>query len=124
MFIWTPPSEGLVVHRLLDDELVVALPKEHVLAKKAAISLSELSEETFIIYGRRDGCGLFAATIAACRATGFSPRFGPEAPRLASALSLAAAVLAYSLFRVRFSAYGWTALHTVPSRVRIDQNRP
>ena len=90
-FIWTPPSEGLVVHRLLDDELVVALPKEHVLAKKAAISLSELSEETFIIYGRRDGFGLFAATIAACRATGFSPRFGPEAPILAAALSLTAA---------------------------------
>ncbi len=91
-FAWTPPAEGLVTHRLLDDELVVVLPASHALARaKAAIQLSELSEETFIIYGRKDGFGLFAATIVACRAVGFSPRFGLEAPRLASALSLAAA---------------------------------
>ena len=91
-FAWTPPTEGLVTHRLHDDELVVVLPANHALAKtKNAISLSALSGETFIIYGRRDGFGLFAATIVACRAVGFSPRFGLEAPRLASALSLAAA---------------------------------
>ena len=91
-FIWTPPTEGLATHRLLDDELVVVLPAGHALARNdAAIPLSALSEETFIIYGRRDGFGLFAATIVACRAAGFSPRFGLEAPRLASALSLAAA---------------------------------
>jgi len=91
-FAWTPPAAGLATHRLLDDELVVVLPAGHPLAKlDAAIPLSALSEETFIIYGRRDGFGLFAATIVACRAVGFSPRFGLEAPRLASALSLAAA---------------------------------
>lgn len=95
-FIWTPPTEGLVVTRLLEDELVVVLPTGHELAQSgkhgdAPISLGALSDETFIIYGRKDGFGLFAATIVACREAGFSPKFGVEAPRLASALSLAAA---------------------------------
>jgi DNA-binding transcriptional LysR family regulator len=91
-FVWTPPADGLVVMRLLDDELVVVLPRGHRLAKRASsIPISALAHETFIIYGRRDGFGLFAASVVACRAAGFSPRFGPEAPRLASALSLAAA---------------------------------
>jgi DNA-binding transcriptional LysR family regulator len=91
-FVWTPPAEGLQVHRLLDDELVVALPSGHRLAERdAPVSIRELANETFIVYGRRDGFGLFAATVVACRNAGFSPHFGPEAPRLASALSLAAA---------------------------------
>jgi DNA-binding transcriptional LysR family regulator len=93
-FVWTPPADGLVINALLDDELVVALPSGHVLArdrKAGAVALRALANETFIVYGRKDGFGLFAATIASCRAAGFSPRFGMEAPRLASALSLTAA---------------------------------
>ena len=91
-FVWTPPAEGLLLHRLMDDRLVVALPNGHRLAqRKAPVAIAALAEETFIVYGRRDGFGLFAATVVACRDAGFSPRFGPEAPRLASALSLAAA---------------------------------
>ena len=90
-FVWTPPAEGLLVIHLADDKLVVALPSGHRLAQReAAVSIAALAEETFIVYGRRDGFGLFAATLVACRGAGFSPRFGPEAPRLASALSLVA----------------------------------
>ena len=115
-FAWTPPTEGLVTHRLQDDDLVVVLPTNHALAKtKNAIPLSALSKETFIIYGRRDGFGLFAATIVACRAVGFSPRFGLEAPRLASALSLAAAgfgifFVPASIQRVQMDGVAYRAL--------------
>jgi DNA-binding transcriptional LysR family regulator len=116
-FAWTPPAQGLVTHRLLDDELVVALPANHALARtKAAIPLNALSEETFIVYGRRDGFGLFAATIVACRAVGFSPRFGLEAPRLASALSLAAAgfgifFVPASIQRIQMDGVAYRALN-------------
>jgi DNA-binding transcriptional LysR family regulator len=90
-FVWTPSAEGLLLHRLMDDKLVVALSSGHRLAQhKAPLAIAALAEETFIVYGRRDGFGLFAATVIACRDAGFSPRFGPEAPRLASALALAA----------------------------------
>ena len=94
-FLWTPRAEGLVSFPLLDDPLVVALPSAHALAqsKDTAISVKALARESFIVYGRKDGFGLYAATIIACRAAGFSPKFGQESPRLASALNLVAAGL-------------------------------
>jgi DNA-binding transcriptional LysR family regulator len=94
-FLWTPRAEGLVSSPLLDDPLVVALPSEHPLTRggDSAILVKALASETFIVYGRKDGFGLYAATIVACRAAGFSPKFGQESPRLASALNLVAAGL-------------------------------
>jgi DNA-binding transcriptional LysR family regulator len=94
-FLWTPLAEGLVSIPLLHDPLVVALPSGHPLARPAnrSIPVKILANETFIVYGRKDGFGLYASTIVACRAAGFSPKFGQESPRLATALNLAAAGL-------------------------------
>jgi DNA-binding transcriptional LysR family regulator len=100
-FIRSPPSdpEGLAVFPLLEEAMVVALPSKHALAqggRHAPIPLSALASEVFIIQGGRQGLGLYAAAIAACRAAGFSPRVGPEAPRLASTLNLVAVGLGVS----------------------------
>ena len=94
-FLWTPRADGLVSFPLLQDPLVIVLPSGHPLARSAdrAIPVKALANETFIVYGRKDGFGLYAATIIACRAAGFSPKFGQESPRLASALNLVAAGL-------------------------------
>ena len=93
-FLWSPPTEGIVVNPLMEDRLVVAMPADHPLSANTkegqAISISALADENFVIYGRRDGFGLYAATIMACRAAGFTPRFVQEAPRLSAALSLVA----------------------------------
>jgi DNA-binding transcriptional LysR family regulator len=102
-FIRTPPADsiGLVINPLLEEELVVALPEGHALARSdggavSAIPLKALAGETFIIQGGQFGLGLYAATIAACHAAGFSPRIGKEAPRLASTLNLVAVGLGIS----------------------------
>lgn len=94
-FLWTPRAEGLASIPLLDDPLVIALPVAHPLAQanRGPIPVKALANETFIVYGRKDGFGLYAASIVACRAAGFSPKFGQESPRLASALNLVAAGL-------------------------------
>jgi DNA-binding transcriptional LysR family regulator len=93
-FLWTPRADGLVSFPLLQDPLVIVLPSGHPLAQSdRAIPVKALANETFIVYGRKDGFGLYAATIIACRAAGFSPKFGQESPRLASALNLVAAGL-------------------------------
>jgi len=102
-FIRTPYAnqEGLVINRLLEEPMLLALPSEHALARnggegESAILLKHLGRETFILYGP-PGTGLREATMAACRAAGFSPRAGQEAPRIASALSLVAVGLGISL---------------------------
>ena len=93
-FLWTPRAEGLSNNALLREPLVVALPSGHTLAKdNEPIPVRALANDTFIVYGRKDGFGLYASTIVACHAAGFNPNFGQESPRLASALNLVAAGL-------------------------------
>ncbi len=93
--------QGLVVQRLLEEPMVVALPSTHELAGKSQgrgpLSLSALAGETFIVFGRVDGPGLFDATLAACLKAGFTPRLGQEAPRITSTLGLVAAGLGIAL---------------------------
>jgi len=94
-------SEGLVIDPLTDELLVVALPEGHLLAQSGggnpAVSIKALAGETFIILGSRLRLGLYASTIAACHAAGFTPRMGPEASNHASTLNLVAVGLGISV---------------------------
>jgi DNA-binding transcriptional LysR family regulator len=92
-------QQGLVVSPLLQEAMVLALPRAHRLARRAskAVSLKALAEETFIVYRRHNGPGLYDAIVSACNAAGFSPRVGQEAPRIVSTLNLVAAGLGISL---------------------------
>lgn len=89
-------AQGLNVAKLLDERMVVALPEGHGLVRRAGLALARLANETFILYGP-PGSGMHDATIAACHASGFSPRVGQHAPRITSALGLVAAGLGISL---------------------------
>jgi DNA-binding transcriptional LysR family regulator len=102
-FIRTPLAdpEGLVVNPLLEEPMLVALPSGHPLARSSgggelALSLKRLARETFIVYGP-PGTAFYDVTMAACRAAGFSPRVGQEAPRITSSLNLVAVGLGISL---------------------------
>jgi DNA-binding transcriptional LysR family regulator len=90
-FIRTPliDSEGLAVSRLLEEPLLVALPRNHALAGKGALPLRSLAREAFIVYGPVSR-GFYDLTVMACNAAGFSPRIGQEAPRVTSLLALVA----------------------------------
>jgi DNA-binding transcriptional LysR family regulator len=95
-----PDPSGVVVHPLLEEAMVVALPIGHRMASSAddvALKLAALAGETFILYRRPVGPGLYDAIIASCHGAGFSPLVGQEAPRILSTLSLVAAGLGVSL---------------------------
>ena len=52
---------------------MLALPRAHMLARRTkAVSLKALAEETFIVYRRHNGPGLYDAILSACNASGFS----------------------------------------------------
>ena len=63
-----PDQEGLVVNLLLQEAMVLALPRAHVLARRAgpskALPLKALADETFIVYRRHNGPGF---TMRSCR---------------------------------------------------------
>jgi DNA-binding transcriptional LysR family regulator len=91
--------EGIVVHRLLDEPLVAALPSHHAATRakrESALSLESLADDPFVLFGP-PGTGLHDETIAACRAVGFRPRVGQLAPRITSALGLVASGLGVAL---------------------------
>ena len=80
-----------------DEPLVVLLPASHGCADQARIDLGALAEDRFILKPPRIGPELFKAVVGACRAAGFEPRMGQEAPQLATVVSLVAAGLGVSL---------------------------
>ena len=101
-FVRSPigPAVELTVHSVLEEEMVAALPAGHRLAGGAAairMPLADLAVETFILYRRPLGPGLYDAIIAACQRAGYSPQIGQEAPRMLSTLSLVAAGLGVTL---------------------------
>ncbi len=91
---------GVTVQAVLEESMLVAFPADHPLVrngKRKRIALTDLAQESLILYRRHSGPGLYDAIIAACRAAGFSPRIEQEAPRMLSTLSLVAAGLGVSL---------------------------
>jgi DNA-binding transcriptional LysR family regulator len=101
-FIRSPLADpGLAVTPLVEEPMLVALPRAHPLARgsggnEPGLSLKRLARETFIVYGP-PGTAFHDLTMAACRAAGFSPRVGQEAPRMTSSLNLVAVGLGISL---------------------------
>jgi DNA-binding transcriptional LysR family regulator len=102
-FIRSPIADlvGLEVTPLLEEEMLAALPTghEHATSNDDAkrLPLSSLAKETFVLYKRPGGPGLYDTIITACRGAGFSPRVGQEAPRILSTLNLVAAGLGVSI---------------------------
>jgi len=97
-FARLPPAnpQALVITILLEEPMLVALPRGHALARRsrsAGVSLKDLANETFVA---APGMGLRAAAFAAFRAAGFTPRSGQEAPNTTSALNFVAAGLGIS----------------------------
>jgi DNA-binding transcriptional LysR family regulator len=98
-FVRPPLSagEGLTLHLLGEEEMVVAVPSGHRLAGRRDVSLRELKTETFILYPRSVRPGLADTVITACEKAGFSPRVEQYAPQLSSTINLVAASLGISI---------------------------
>lgn len=95
-----PASSGLTemdVLRFKDEPMKVALPSSHPLAGRKRIELSRLAHEPFVLFPRSVGLSLYDSVIQACKAAGFEPRLGQEAPQLASVINLVAAEMGVSI---------------------------
>jgi DNA-binding transcriptional LysR family regulator len=90
-------APGLASEIVADEDMVVALPSGHPLAKKPAVSLLALSIEPFVLFPRAVGAGLHDEIVSACRAAGFSPRIVQETSQVTSIVNLVAAGLGVSI---------------------------
>ncbi|OIN50214.1 LysR family transcriptional regulator [Pseudomonas azotoformans] len=100
-FIRSPLSgtQSLQDEPILVEPMLLALPTEHPLAINwgSPLPLAALATESFVLYRRRVGLGLYDAILVACREAGFSPKVVQEAPRMTATLSLVAAGLGVSI---------------------------
>jgi LysR family transcriptional regulator, transcription activator of glutamate synthase operon len=85
------PRHGLRVTPLFAERLVVVVAQGHRLASRRSVAFEELAEEPFLLY--EAGGSVRDATLAACRAAGFTPRVVLHGGSLAMLLRLAEAGL-------------------------------
>ena len=90
-------TTGLVIEDLFDEEMVVALPEGHRLTRLRSLPLAALAQESFVLFPRPVGSGLYDEVISACRRAGFSPHIGHEVRQVTSIANLVAADLGVSM---------------------------
>jgi DNA-binding transcriptional LysR family regulator len=94
-----PPvhAPDLRLHTVSHDELCVALPGTHPLVSRPRVTLADLADEPFVLYGRDSGPAVHDTIVGFCRAAGFSPRIVQEAVDVQTIVALVASNLGVSL---------------------------
>jgi LysR family transcriptional regulator, benzoate and cis,cis-muconate-responsive activator of ben and cat genes len=72
-------DELISTHLVHHEDLVVALPADHPLARVRKVLLEDLAGCSFVTYRRSRGLSFHSDLIALCRAAGFEPRIEQEA---------------------------------------------
>jgi DNA-binding transcriptional LysR family regulator len=79
------------------DELVLAVPAQHPLAKRSRLPLSAAAQEPFILYDPVRVPGLYAMSMMRCQHSGFVPQVAQEALQVSTILSLVESGLGVAL---------------------------
>lgn len=82
----------LTSSQLVDEDMVLAVPRDHALARKPRqpVTLKMLTNESFILYRRPDGFGIYNWMMAALGKRGFTPRVTHEVHRMMASINIVA----------------------------------
>jgi DNA-binding transcriptional LysR family regulator len=102
-----PPlaDEAIELTPLVEERLMAALPVAHPLAGRAAVPVSALAQEPFVLPPRRI-TGLYEDVVGVCRAAGFSPQVVQEAGEMQTIVNLVSAGIGVSLVPESVSTFG------------------
>jgi DNA-binding transcriptional LysR family regulator len=87
--------DGMTRTELLDDPMYLALPREHVLAKKNNVRLWDLAKEAWVQTSRSSPCALHV--VRSCHAAGFEPNVAFESDDYQTVQGLVAAGVGVAL---------------------------
>jgi DNA-binding transcriptional LysR family regulator len=90
-----PRAEGFKRVHLLKDPMYLALPCAHRLARKSAVRLQDLSEESWVQTSRASACARYV--VRSCHAAGFEPRVSFESDDYQTVQGLVAAGVGVAL---------------------------
>jgi len=80
---------------LMQEPLLAALPARRRWPRR--VPLASLAAETFVLFPRQAGVGLYDLIVGFCRSAGFTPRIGQEAVQMPTIVSLVAAGMGVAL---------------------------
>ena len=80
---------------LMQEPLLAALPARRRWPRR--VPLASLAAETFVLFPRQAGVGLYDLIVGFCRSAGFTPRIGQEAVQMPTIVSLVAAGIGVAL---------------------------
>lgn len=80
---------GLVAEEYFDEDLLVALPARHPLARKPRLTLDDLEHEAFILM--KEGHCLAGQALQFCRLNGFAPRVSFRSAQIETVVAFVAA---------------------------------
>ncbi len=97
--ILRPPVKGtcMELQTILEEPLVAALPADHPKAGKKTLDLKLLSEESFVLFPRHHGPGIYDVIMAACNRAGFTPQVAYAPNEMQTILAYVAGGLGLSL---------------------------
>lgn len=93
----TARPAGIRLHHFPDEQMRIAVPSDHPLAKHSRATVAALANEWFVLFPRAVGISLYEAVFDACVNAGFTPRLAQEAPQISSVVNLVAAGLGVSI---------------------------
>lgn len=104
-FIRRPVSEesSLQYHTVVEEKLLVALPMQHRLARRARgrgtarVRIADLAGESFILVRRPGAPGMYGDLIEACHKSGFAPKVVAEVDQMLTNITLVAAGVGVSV---------------------------
>lgn len=82
---------------IYQDSLIAVLPDHHPLANEKRIHLSQLKDETFVLFSRSEAVELFDAIISHCHQAGFSPQIKNEPQLMQTMMTQVAAGIGVSI---------------------------
>jgi DNA-binding transcriptional LysR family regulator len=90
-------SPEIRVDHLISEPILLAVHKDHRLAEKTEVDLSQVAHEPFVLWERVPAPEIYDDMMAACQRAGFSPRVVYHVPQPVCALLLVSAGVAVSL---------------------------
>jgi DNA-binding transcriptional LysR family regulator len=90
-------DEGIAIQPVVEEPMTIVLQSDHHCAGRRSVPLSAMAQETWILFPRSIGPGLYDRIIASCRRVGFSPTLGQEAPQISSIVHQVAAGFGVSI---------------------------
>jgi DNA-binding transcriptional LysR family regulator len=125
-FLRQPPRDDeLVTETMMKENLVLAISKEHPLAKRKRLRLADVADEDFVLFPRDLTPGLHSHVLAACAEAGVHPRIVQTSRELFTTISLVEAGLGVTIVPASAQQMGWKGVRYFPIRspsavTRID----